>query len=211
MSQAATVYPKGEVMPVRRMNLFWYIAILSAFIVCVWMVIVRLSPKESSKAMISQPRACLVCGRKLSRVEELVDNTSKPSRNLSVWNRSDCGNLMIDSDSLVCSHDWYAYSPVLKKWSLSVEDPNGFSIPLDERIRDFPFPPPQSIRSRIVYSQEIVEDTVTHSVRIWCKTDERYLTKLLANRKNVSIEIERNRLPGESYVIASVNTKRSSM
>lgn len=158
----------------------------------------------------AEPQICPVCGRGVVAVEKVKDDDSKPSRNLDVWNRSSCGNPLFGPGSTICPHDWYAYSAFMNKWELSLEDPKGFALEIDRRIRDLPLPEKASIRSRVVYSQSIDGDAVTHSVLFWCDTDQRYLDRLdeYAKRAGVKVKIERNRIPGQTYAKAEVETQR---
>jgi hypothetical protein len=98
----------------------------------------------------------------------------------------------------------------LKKWGLSLEDAKGFALEMDRRIRDLPLPDKGKIRSRVVYSQSIDGDGVVHSVLFWCDTDQRYLDRLdeYAKRAGIRVKIERDRIPGQTYVKAEVEMKR---
>ena len=158
----------------------------------------------------TEPQRCPVCGGAVVAVEQVKDDVSKPSRNLDVWNRSSCGNLLFGPGSVICPHDWYACSTFSKKWELSLEDPKGFALEMDSRIRDLPLPDKGKIRSLVVYSQRIDGDVVVHSVSFWCDTDQHYLDRLneYAKRAGVKVEIERDRIPGQTYARADVETKR---
>lgn len=153
------------------------------------------------------PEICPVCGAPVVRLDQVVDDLTKPSRNLSAWNRSSCG-FGRELWSVICVRDWYAYSPKLKQWSLSLNDSSGFAIELDTRIRDFPLPEKSAIRSGVVYSQDIDEQVTVHSVGFWCDTDEDYLSKLAALPPAITIEIERDRLPSQSIVHARLRRER---
>jgi len=158
----------------------------------------------------AEPQVCPVCGGTVVAVEKVKDDVSKPSRNLDVWNRSSCGNPLFGPGSTICPHDSYAYSAFLEKWGLSLEDPKGFALEMDGRIRDLPLPDKGKIRSLVVYSQRIDIDVVVHSVLFWCDTDQRYLDRLdeYAKHAGISLKIERERIPGQTYVKAEVETKR---
>ena len=156
------------------------------------------------------PQRCAVCGGPVTAIELTKDDASKPSRNLDVWNRSGCGNLLFGPEAVICLRDGYAYSPGMKKWGLSLENPVGFALKLDPRIRQFPVPEKNAIRSRLVYSQEIAGGRVAHSVGFWCDTDQRYLEKVERYGKlaGASVTVERDKLPGQTHVSARVETIR---
>jgi hypothetical protein len=161
----------------------------------------------------TEPQICPVCGRGVVAFEQVKDDISKPSRNLSVWNRSSCGNPLFGPGSTICRHDWYAYSAFSKKWELSLEDSKGFALEMDGRIRDLPLPDKGKIRSQVVYSQSLDGNGVVHSVLFWCDTDQRYLDRLneYAKRTGVNVTIERDRIPGQTLARAKVETKRKSL
>jgi hypothetical protein len=163
-----------------------------------------------SFVVAAEPQICPVCGRGVTPMEQMKDDVSKPSRNLAVWNRSSCGNPLFGPGSTICPHDWYAYSAFLKKWELSLEDPKGFALELDGRIRDLLLPEKGKIRSGVVYSQSLDGDSVVHSVLFWCETDQGYLDRLTeyAKKAGAKLKIERERLPGQTYALAEVETKR---
>jgi len=142
-------------------------------------------------------------------VEQVQDDPSKPSRNIAMWNRSSCGNLLFGPGATICPHDWYAYSAELEKWELSLEDPKGFALAMDGRIRDLPLPEKGKIRSGVVYSQSIDGDKIVHSAGFWCDTDESYLDRLndYAKRAGINVKIERERTLGQTYATAEVETK----
>ena len=169
------------------------------------------SRRGSLRRAEEEPRCCPVCGRAVVPVEQVKDDVSKPSRNIAVWNRSSCGNLLLCDGSLICTHDWYAYSSVLKRWELSLEDPNGFAWGLDSRIRGFPLPKKGKIRSRVVYRQWIDGDGIVDSVDVWCDTNEGYLDSLrqYAKRARVTIRTKPSQLPGQIYLAAEVSRERT--
>jgi len=158
----------------------------------------------------SEPQRCPVCGGAVVPIEQVQDDTSKPSRNLAVWNRSSCGNLLFGPGSTICPRDWYACSAFSRKWELSLEDPKGLALEMDGRILDLPLPDKGKIRSLVVYSQSIDGDGVVHSVGFWSDTDESYLDRLndYAKRAGINVKIERERTPGQTYATAEVKTKR---
>lgn len=181
-----------------------------------WMPITAVSanikgPRQAVRLTVPEgppPEICPLCGGPVVPVEQISDELEKPSRNISVWNRSICANQFFGSGSVICTRDWYAYSPKLKKWELSLNDASGFAVELDARIRYFPLPESSAIRSGVVYSQEIDEQATVDSVSYWCETDEDYLAKLPVLAPDVSIQILRDRLPGQTIVHARLLRER---
>ncbi len=111
---------------------------------------------------------CPWCGGALTKVGDITDDQSKPSKNLGVWNRSICANPFYDQDSVICSQCWHAYSKLLDSWERSSELPDSFRRPLAEDIRLFPLPSRKDITSLVVYSQNCTPTQVTESVGFWC-------------------------------------------
>ena len=127
-----------------------------------------------------EPSACGVCGGPVTAVSSIADDRSKPSRNMSVWNRSICGNLLYGGDSRICTQCWHAYSSVLRKWSLALADPAGFQKPLHDSILRFPLPAASDVKSSVVYDQTIDGASRKESVLFWCVSDEQYLSRVRA-------------------------------
>lgn len=93
-----------------------------------------------------------------------------------------------------------------------MEDPEGFALEMDKRIRDLPLPEKGKLRSGVGYSQSIDGDKIVHSVSFWCNTDQRYFDRVneYVKQAGVNIKIERERMPGQTYVRAEVETKRKN-
>src|SRR5438067_1217833 len=100
------------------------------------------------------PKVCALCGAPTIATGAIEDDVSRPSKNLSVWNRSICGNPLYRPDAPICTRCWHAYSPTLKSWSLSLPDPNRFRQPLHTDIAGFPLPDEAGIRTHPVYEQQ---------------------------------------------------------
>jgi hypothetical protein len=145
---------------------------------------------------------CPICGTETLLVSEQKDDTSKPSRNISVWNRSMCGNSMFKGESSICPKDDYAYdASMMKWWMLSLENKDGFSLPLKNSVYEFPVS--AEADSRVVYSQQfITKDTVRHSLSFWCKTDNDYFQVIrnYAKKSGLDLEIKVDRRENRSFV-----------
>lgn len=158
------------------------------------------------------PRACGSCGGSVELIASVADDTSKPSRNLSVWNRSVCGNILYGEDDVICTQCSHAYSSMLKAWSLSLQDSRGFQKPLASSILDLPLPTGTNVKSSIVYSQECDVSNRTESVAFWCLDDQNYLAKAqaYADEMNLVLKIDRKeRFPSQVYLRAK-STKESN-
>jgi hypothetical protein len=120
-------------------------------------------------AVLAFVASCPVCGAHTVKLATVADDTNAPSKNLCVWNRSRCGNLFYDANSVICTQCWYSYSKLFSRWERSSELPDSFRRPLSTAIRRFPLPSPKEITSpRVVYSQKIAGARVTESVFFWC-------------------------------------------
>lgn len=151
--------------------------------------------------------ACPVCQKQAVEIATQKDDTSKPSRNLRVWNRSICANLSFGEGSFICPIDGYAYEAQLKHWELSQENRDSFAHPLDHRISQFPLPDQKRIKSRTVYSQEFETlGKVRHSLLFWTVIDAAYFKKLqeFSKTKGIDLEIRPHEDRGEAIVTASV-------
>ncbi len=146
---------------------------------------------------------CPVCGTETLLVSEQKDDTSKPSRNISVWNRSMCGNSMFKGDSSICPKDHYAYdASMMKWWILGLESKDGFALPLEESVYDFPVT--EKANSRVVYYQHFIKtDSIRHSLSFWCETDHAYFDVIreYAKKEGLSLEIEIDRRENRSYIV----------
>jgi len=108
-------------------------------------------------ALAKAPTCCPICGGQLVSVGELADDTSLPSKNLDVWNRSYHGDPswpFFQNESPVCSRCYIAYTGFSNKWTKSNESADAFFVPLAQAVASFPLPPIALITSRVVYSQE---------------------------------------------------------
>jgi hypothetical protein len=146
---------------------------------------------------------CPVCKGKVVDTRSLKDDISKPSLNIAVWNRSNCGNLFYHKGSLICPAGGYAYEPSFKTWNLSLNDKDGFKHPLLKTVYSFPLPVKANIKSGLVYSQEFSSlSKVKHSLLFWCSTDSAYFKKSqeYANVNKLVLTIEKERLKGQSIV-----------
>src|SRR5690242_1593997 len=63
-----------------------------------------------------QPAACPVCGGPLVKIGTVTDDTNALSKNISVWNRSICANLLYGDDSVICTRCWHAHSEFTGTW-----------------------------------------------------------------------------------------------
>jgi hypothetical protein len=121
---------------------------------------------------------CPVCGGKLARAGSLNDDTTAPSRNICVWNRSICGNLLYGPDSVVCTRCWYARSPQLRQWERRLGDPDGFRQPLRPEVRRVPLPTGDRLRYSAVFWQAYADKAFTDGVAFWCADDAALLSRL---------------------------------
>ena len=146
---------------------------------------------------------CPLCKGALSTVGAIKDDTSLPSINLSVWNRSICANLLYSDASPICTTCWHAYSEALKKWERSSENPISFTQPLSAAIRGFPLPPSGSITSRVVYSHAVADGKPSESLFFWCRRSEDYLRRArrYADEHKLKFRVETaDRLPADVYL-----------
>jgi len=211
----------------RRLIQFRVATVLGSSLIAALVAAVLWPPLTTVSAMLAVPRrpirgiipespppeTCLICGAPVVRIDQITDDLAKPSRNIAVWNRSSCGNPLFGPGSVICVNDWYAHSARFKQWSLSLNDPAGFAIELDQRIRDLSLPEGSTIGSAVVYSQQINEQVEIHSVSLWCDTDENYLKQLEAKaiQSGLTVRIVRERLPGESTVLVEATNQRNAV
>ena len=121
------------------------------------------------------PSSCGVCGGNVVPISSVADDRIKPSRNISVWNRSICANPFYRDSDVICTKCAHAYSTMLKAWSLALQDSGGFQKPLHVSILDFPLPSSSNVTFGIVYRQTLAASNRTDSVSFWCLDDEQYL------------------------------------
>jgi hypothetical protein len=163
------------------------------------------------QTLADAPRAgddCPFCGGKLTKVGSVTDDRSKPSRNVAVWNRSICGNMFYNNDSIICTKCWQAHPYFLPYWERSSEAADSFRRPLAADIRQFPVPGAPDAKSSIIYSQKRQRAQVIESLSFWCADSP----ALLANVRNyaqyhgLSVRTEQQgRIPNQVFV--SVDAK----
>ena len=145
---------------------------------------------------------CPVCSGPLAKVGTIADDISKPSRNLCVWNRSACGNVLHGADSLVCTRCWHAGSHLVGDWERSIENPNGFRRPFSPTLRAIPLPSGDSLRSRVIFTQTYSRKRFTENVTFWASNSESLFYSLrgfcLANR--LVLTLQTNPITREVYV-----------
>lgn len=148
---------------------------------------------------------CPHCGGSLTKVGLVKDDESKPSKNISVWNRSICGNVLIGADSPICTQCWLAYSKLLKRWERSIESRNAFRKPLAEAIQNVPLPSKKDIASLVVYSQSITGTNVMESVSFWCSDRSEVIAGLqsYADTNKLKITIRRSNADNASVIIGT--------
>lgn len=152
--------------------------------------------------MLAFAAACPVCGGGVVKTATVTDITNAPSKNLCVWNRSMCGNLLQGTDSVICTRCWLAHSKLLDGWERATESADSFQQPLRAAIRSVPLPPPESLRSRVVFTQSFAEKRFADSVAFWCvdsaSIQDSLRTYCVTNR--LRFNAETNRIAGQIYV-----------
>ena len=126
------------------------------------------------------------------------DDESKPSKNITIWNRSICGNF--HSYNQICKNDFYAYSSSDEKWILTLDNKDGFPIKLSLDIYNAPLA--QKVTSLTVYMQEITNDEKIETLFFWFKTDYNYIQKVKKYCKdnNLEYKIDLNRKNEKSFI-----------
>ena len=146
--------------------------------------------------------SCPMCGARTVKLATVADDTNAPSKNLRVWNRSICANLLYGPDSDICTRCWHAHSITSGNWERASELPASFQRPLRAVIRGVPLPSPDGLRSRVVFKQTFAKKTFTDTVAFWCADSQNIQSLLRAycatNRLHFSAET--NRLAGQIYV-----------
>lgn len=147
-------------------------------------------------------QTCPVCGGSVVKVGALKDDTNKPSRNLCVWNRSICGNVLYGADALICTRCWYAHSHLGGDWERSIEDAEGFRHALSLSLRAIPLPSNDTLRSPVVFTQTYGKKRFTESVAFWSADKESTLSSLRAYcaADHLMLTVETNRIAGQVYV-----------
>lgn len=146
-----------------------------------------------------RPSVCGVCGGPVAEVSSIMDDTSKPSRNLSVWNRSICANLLYGAESRICTRCWHAWSSVSGAWSRALEDPREFQKPLHPSILRFPLPAAGDVKSRIVYAQEFDGGCRRESVGLWCVNDPQYVSRVRTYARERKLSLRETRSEGYGF------------
>ncbi len=152
-----------------------------------------------------RPSSCGVCGNAVVPISSISDDTSKPSLNIAVWDRSSCGNLLFWDDDVICTQCRSAYSSLFKKWLLALEDPTAFHQPLHHGIRHFPLPDASNIKSLVVYDQVFSITDRTDSVAFWYLGDDIYLSRIQSYASTNSLDLNVNqpgRLPDQVFIKA---------
>lgn len=154
---------------------------------------------------IGQIPKCPSCNKECTPIFEIKDDVTKPSKNLSVWNRSMCASLIFYTH--VCKEHFYAYCLTFKKWELSLEGKNAFPIKLHKSIHQMPIS--KKPRYRVVYSQEIYEKRREDSVAFWFIHDEKYIhyVKDYVKANNLEMRLEEKKDKDESYVVITKSIK----
>lgn len=152
--------------------------------------------------LLARPVSCPVCGARTSKLATVADNTNAPSRNLFIWDRSVCGNVLFGPDSAICTRCWHANSGVSKQWERASESIASFQRPLSVAICGVPVPIAKNIRSRVVFTQSYRQKALIEGVSFWCAENERDMATLrrYCTTNRLGLIIESNRLPGQVYV-----------
>ena len=152
--------------------------------------------------MLAFPGTCPVCRGRTANIRTVTDETNAPSRNLCVWNRSVCANLLYGPDSVICTQCWQARSPHLDRWERASEIADSFQKPLGPVIRGFPLPPSDRLRSRVVFTQAYANARFTESVAFWCVDREGVLAGLrgYCATNALTFSAETNMIAGQIYV-----------
>lgn len=166
------------------------------------------SPRSSHTR--SSPSECPVCGGPVVKTGTITDDTNAPSKNVCVWNRSSCGNVLYGPNSLICTRCWYArsdFSELVDRWAFASESPASFQRPLSPAILGVPVPP-DAVRSGVVFRQTYEKKEFAESMSFWCVDSESVLAGVRAYcaTNGLTFTAMRNRLPGEAYVDISTRS-----
>ena len=82
----------------------------------VFAVVALVAALAVAGSMLAFAGKCPVCSGRTEKVRTLTDETNASSRNVCVWNRSVCANLISGPDSVICTQCWLAHSPLLDRW-----------------------------------------------------------------------------------------------
>lgn len=145
---------------------------------------------------------CPVCGGSVVKTATVVDDTNAPSRNLFVWNRSICGNLLYGPDSIICARCWHAHSKLVGRWERAAESPASFQRPLSPPIRGVPVPPAEALRSKVVFTQSYDKNRFAESLAFWCVNSENVLANVrgYCATNRLTFTAKTNRIAGQVYV-----------
>ncbi len=168
----------------------------------IWMLAILAVVVSLSAALVVTWR-CPVCGGWLVSAAKLSDDTTRPSRNLCVWNRSICANLFYGPGSVICTRCWYAHSPRSRRWERSIAYSDGFYHPLRPEIRGVPVPGGDRLRGLAVFSQVYAHGAFTDSVAFWCIDNAGYITGLrhYCTTNHLTLTDERAAsMPGDVYI-----------
>ena len=128
--------------------------------------------------------SCPVCGGNLTVVGAIKDDTSRPSINLEVWNRSYHGYISepFSSNSQFCKKCHFAYDEISMKWRRASEAPDSFFVPLLPVVRGFPITESRPKNLRVVYTQTFSGQDASQgrieSVGFWANDSELLRSKL---------------------------------
>lgn len=160
---------------------------------------------------------CPVCHGILVTAGSLVDDETKPSRNIDLWNRSYHAAFwpFFSAASLVCSRCFLAFREGDEKWVRSSEELRSFHVPLLPAITGFPLPPSDELRSPVVYGQEFggafADQGRSDSVDFWCLASTKGLELMQRHCMKHELKFKAERktgMPGELYVSVNSPNKR---
>ncbi|EDM25985.1 hypothetical protein LNTAR_19347 [Lentisphaera araneosa HTCC2155] len=152
---------------------------------------------------------CIACKEICSQTIDIKDDISKPSKNITIWNRSMCPNF--HSYGFICPKDFYAYSSYEKQWNLSTVNKDAFTIKLNSSIYNVPIPK-QTI-NLVVYDQTITKKKKNESLCFWIKIDETYIQEIKKycqqNDLTLKIHNEKNNTCYIEIIKKTIANKRS--
>jgi hypothetical protein len=166
------------------------------------------SPQESSS--LQTQVTCPICGSKLTTVGAVTDDTTQPSKNLCIWNRSICANQFYNDQSSICGQCWSSHFDLLNCWERSSELPASFHHPLAPAIANIPLPPKSSIKSLVVYSQKMENTKFSDSVHFWCvnNADTIQALRKYAEQHDLFIKIDEKTSPADQVTVEISNAKQ---
>jgi uncharacterized protein YbaR (Trm112 family) len=170
-----------------------------------------------SLAQPATSKICPLCNGRLERVGSVKDDTNFPSKNMDVWNRSICGNLMYHEKSLICSRCWHAYREMDKTWVRSSELSASFYSPLSAAIGEFPLTDEVRRREAVVYTQEFLgaggKLGKKDSIDFGCGKSDRLLTpmRLYAGRWNLSFNVRKSSSSVDSFLVTASTMQQAKL